>query len=282
MQQRTLEPVVTQKEIFSTWSVRDNHKDSDRIAIAKPRVSRGTIAPIVGSFKGGKIDYVSSNVENGATVKTVQDEGVTMPTFEDGNIGLRLGKRIYYGDAGVGEEISRQANAGTDCSQNEENGNSKNSSSGSCITTVMTITSNSSSSTSSSNSNNTTVVSASPSTTPLSTCAAGTNSPATVAKGSNGIAKNKSSNNTNYNGNDTARNINGVANAMKKQKGSTSAVVPACQAEGCTADLSEAKDYHRRHKVCEWHSKASRAKVNNMEQRFCQQCSRFAFVCFLL
>lgn len=49
---------------------------------------------------------------------------------------------------------------------------------------------------------------------------------------------------------------------------------PACQVEGCRADLSSAKDYHRRHKVCEMHSKASEALVGNVMQRFCQQCSR--------
>ncbi|KAJ1397959.1 SBP domain [Sesbania bispinosa] len=47
-----------------------------------------------------------------------------------------------------------------------------------------------------------------------------------------------------------------------------------CQVEDCGADLSRAKDYHRRHKVCEMHSKASRALVGNAMQRFCQQCSR--------
>ncbi|KAE8724212.1 Squamosa promoter-binding protein, putative isoform 2 [Hibiscus syriacus] len=48
-----------------------------------------------------------------------------------------------------------------------------------------------------------------------------------------------------------------------------------CQVEDCRADLSKAKDYHRRHKVCEVHSKASKALVGNVMQRFCQQCSRF-------
>ncbi|KAK9281033.1 hypothetical protein L1049_003925 [Liquidambar formosana] len=48
-----------------------------------------------------------------------------------------------------------------------------------------------------------------------------------------------------------------------------------CQVQDCGADLSNAKDYHRRHKVCEMHSKASRALVGNVMQRFCQQCSRF-------
>ncbi|KAK9910921.1 hypothetical protein M0R45_034855 [Rubus argutus] len=50
---------------------------------------------------------------------------------------------------------------------------------------------------------------------------------------------------------------------------------PRCQAEGCHADLSQAKHYHRRHKVCEFHSKASTVVANGLTQRFCQQCSRF-------
>ncbi|XP_021290234.1 squamosa promoter-binding-like protein 1 [Herrania umbratica] len=48
-----------------------------------------------------------------------------------------------------------------------------------------------------------------------------------------------------------------------------------CQVEDCRADLSNAKDYHRRHKVCDMHSKAGKALVGNVMQRFCQQCSRF-------
>ncbi|MCD7450350.1 hypothetical protein HAX54_005552 [Datura stramonium] len=48
-----------------------------------------------------------------------------------------------------------------------------------------------------------------------------------------------------------------------------------CQVQDCQADLSSAKDYHRRHKVCDVHSKAAKALVGNVMQRFCQQCSRF-------
>ncbi|KAL0700426.1 hypothetical protein Bca4012_056548 [Brassica carinata] len=51
--------------------------------------------------------------------------------------------------------------------------------------------------------------------------------------------------------------------------------IPRCQAEGCSADLSHAKHYHRRHKVCEFHSKASTVVAAGLSQRFCQQCSRF-------
>lgn len=53
-----------------------------------------------------------------------------------------------------------------------------------------------------------------------------------------------------------------------------SAHSPRCQAEGCAADLSHSKHYHRRHKVCEFHSKASTVIANGLTQRFCQQCSR--------
>lgn len=55
---------------------------------------------------------------------------------------------------------------------------------------------------------------------------------------------------------------------------STTSNRAVCQVEDCRADLSNAKDYHRRHKVCDLHSKASKALVGNVMQRFCQQCSR--------
>uniref|UniRef100_A0A7C9AHC8 SBP-type domain-containing protein n=1 Tax=Opuntia streptacantha TaxID=393608 RepID=A0A7C9AHC8_OPUST len=48
-----------------------------------------------------------------------------------------------------------------------------------------------------------------------------------------------------------------------------------CQVLGCNKDLSSAKDYHKRHKVCDVHSKTAKVIVNGIEQRFCQQCSRF-------
>ncbi|KAM7267693.1 hypothetical protein ACFE04_009859 [Oxalis oulophora] len=51
--------------------------------------------------------------------------------------------------------------------------------------------------------------------------------------------------------------------------------VAYCQVLGCNKDLSSSKDYHKRHKVCEVHSKTAKVIVNGIEQRFCQQCSRF-------
>lgn len=48
-----------------------------------------------------------------------------------------------------------------------------------------------------------------------------------------------------------------------------------CQVYGCNKDLSSSKDYHKRHKVCEVHAKTAKVIVNGIEQRFCQQCSRF-------
>ncbi|XP_028766624.1 squamosa promoter-binding-like protein 3 [Neltuma alba] len=57
--------------------------------------------------------------------------------------------------------------------------------------------------------------------------------------------------------------------------GSSSAAPPSCQADDCQTDLSDAKPYHRRHKVCGYHAKAPFVLVSGNEQRFCQQCSRF-------
>ncbi|CAH8384605.1 unnamed protein product [Eruca vesicaria subsp. sativa] len=48
-----------------------------------------------------------------------------------------------------------------------------------------------------------------------------------------------------------------------------------CQVEGCRTDLSNAKTYYSRHKVCCVHSKSSKVIVSGLHQRFCQQCSRF-------
>ncbi|GMH28019.1 hypothetical protein Nepgr_029862 [Nepenthes gracilis] len=69
-------------------------------------------------------------------------------------------------------------------------------------------------------------------------------------------------------------NMEGTNGKKTKLSGSSSSRA-VCQVDDCGVDLSSAKDYHRRHKVCEMHSKASKALVGNAMQRFCQQCSRF-------
>ncbi|XP_039124443.1 squamosa promoter-binding-like protein 16 isoform X2 [Dioscorea cayenensis subsp. rotundata] len=51
--------------------------------------------------------------------------------------------------------------------------------------------------------------------------------------------------------------------------------IACCLVDGCKSDLSKCRDYHRRHKVCEVHSKTQIVMVGGQEQRFCQQCSRF-------
>ncbi|GLJ30398.1 hypothetical protein SUGI_0601500 [Cryptomeria japonica] len=69
-----------------------------------------------------------------------------------------------------------------------------------------------------------------------------------------------------------------VTNSVYKKPrslASSNAHPPRCQVEGCNACLANAKDYHRRHKVCEMHSKTAKVIVMGTEQRFCQQCSRF-------
>ncbi|KAL3835703.1 hypothetical protein ACJIZ3_010439 [Penstemon smallii] len=62
---------------------------------------------------------------------------------------------------------------------------------------------------------------------------------------------------------------------QKKVKSSQNAPIPRCQVEGCDLDLSTAKEYHRKHRVCECHSKCSKVVIKGLERRFCQQCSRF-------
>ncbi|EPS73793.1 hypothetical protein M569_00964 [Genlisea aurea] len=52
-------------------------------------------------------------------------------------------------------------------------------------------------------------------------------------------------------------------------------IAAQCVVDGCEADLSLFREYHRRHKVCEPHSKAPTVTIHGKEQRFCQQCSRF-------
>lgn len=64
------------------------------------------------------------------------------------------------------------------------------------------------------------------------------------------------------------------ASAKRIKSNIQSMPAPSCQVEGCNIDLSSAKDYHRKHKVCESHSKSPKVVVNGVERRFCQQCSR--------
>lgn len=63
----------------------------------------------------------------------------------------------------------------------------------------------------------------------------------------------------------------------KKQKGkgtTSSSSHGVCQVENCSADMSTAKRYHKRHRVCEVHAKAPLVRISGFHQRFCQQCSR--------
>ncbi|KAI3976016.1 hypothetical protein MKX01_016699 [Papaver californicum] len=68
--------------------------------------------------------------------------------------------------------------------------------------------------------------------------------------------------------------------SMKRARSSSSngVQIASCLVDGCNADLSKCRDYHRRHKVCEAHSKTPKVLVAGQEQRFCQQCSRFHFL----
>ncbi|KAJ9563867.1 hypothetical protein OSB04_009027 [Centaurea solstitialis] len=69
------------------------------------------------------------------------------------------------------------------------------------------------------------------------------------------------------------------SSSSKKAKtpagGSSSNISVSCLVDGCSADLGQCREYHRRHKVCEIHSKTPKVTIGGREQRFCQQCSRF-------
>ncbi|RWW04682.1 hypothetical protein GW17_00032081 [Ensete ventricosum] len=66
-----------------------------------------------------------------------------------------------------------------------------------------------------------------------------------------------------------------TAVAKKPRVPQQSSQSPYCQVEGCNIDLTTAKDYHRKHRICESHSKSPKVIVAGQERRFCQQCSRF-------
>lgn len=66
-----------------------------------------------------------------------------------------------------------------------------------------------------------------------------------------------------------------IVPAKRLRAGSVNSHKPFCQVQGCGKDLTSCKDYHKRHKVCEVHSKTAKVIVNGIEQRFCQQCSRY-------
>lgn len=68
-----------------------------------------------------------------------------------------------------------------------------------------------------------------------------------------------------------------AATAKRSRASHQGAQTPHCQVEGCHLDLKSAKDYHRRHRICESHSKSPRVIVAGVECRFCQQCSRHVF-----
>lgn len=65
-----------------------------------------------------------------------------------------------------------------------------------------------------------------------------------------------------------------ISSGKKHKTSSQTLQHPSCQVEGCGLDLSSAKDYHRKHRVCEAHSKSPKVVITGLERRFCQQCSR--------
>ncbi|KAL9329365.1 hypothetical protein ACSQ67_004368 [Phaseolus vulgaris] len=56
----------------------------------------------------------------------------------------------------------------------------------------------------------------------------------------------------------------------KKGSKAGGSMPPSCQVDNCDADLSEAKQYHRRHKVCEYHAKVHSVLMAGLQQRLQQ------------
>ncbi|KAI3515956.1 hypothetical protein L1887_14863 [Cichorium endivia] len=81
----------------------------------------------------------------------------------------------------------------------------------------------------------------------------------------------------NNNNNKTSSSLLGIHVSLgKKVKPSfQKTTISRCQVEGCNLDLSSSKEYHRKHRVCESHSKSPKVTIAGVERRFCQQCSRF-------
>ncbi|KVI05713.1 squamosa promoter-binding-like protein 2 isoform X2 [Cynara cardunculus var. scolymus] len=69
--------------------------------------------------------------------------------------------------------------------------------------------------------------------------------------------------------------VSSVSMGKKVKSSCQSTPISHCQVEGCNLDLSSAKEYHRKHRVCDTHSKCPKVIVAGLERRFCQQCSRF-------
>lgn len=67
----------------------------------------------------------------------------------------------------------------------------------------------------------------------------------------------------------------GSGSGSSRNRAGCKSLTARCQVEGCRTDLSNAKAYYSRHKVCCIHSKSSKVIVSGLHQRFCQQCSRF-------
>ncbi|KAF3636292.1 putative protein CRABS CLAW-like [Capsicum annuum] len=82
-------------------------------------------------------------------------------------------------------------------------------------------------------------------------------------------------NNQSLKRNSSLSSVNPALQGKKLRATNFHSEVPVCQVHGCNKDLSSSKDYHKRHKVCDEHSKTAIVIVNGIEQRFCQQCSRF-------
>ncbi|XP_022955214.1 squamosa promoter-binding-like protein 13A [Cucurbita moschata] len=92
-----------------------------------------------------------------------------------------------------------------------------------------------------------------------------------------GTSKCQSSWNTVFAETEVEKMASSTSGSSKRARGANNAGSQpvSCLVDGCNSDLSNCRDYHRRHKVCELHSKTPQVTIGGLKQRFCQQCSRF-------
>ncbi|CAL5191529.1 unnamed protein product [Lathyrus oleraceus] len=74
---------------------------------------------------------------------------------------------------------------------------------------------------------------------------------------------------------DDLKGVSSFSGSSKRSRLQNGLLNMICSVDGCKADLSDCREYHKRHRVCEKHSKTPVVLVGGKQQRFCQQCSRF-------
>ncbi|GAU19508.1 hypothetical protein TSUD_77520 [Trifolium subterraneum] len=69
----------------------------------------------------------------------------------------------------------------------------------------------------------------------------------------------------------TSSSSSGSGSSKRARAINNGTQIVSCLVDGCQADLSNCRDYHRRHKVCELHSKTAQVTIGGHKQRFIKE-----------